>query len=119
MLKSKHVKASKEYKAMKGAFDQLSSSMGKTDVELWTKEAEEADFKRGDYLKIYGIDLKKGMLNSMHIYFQKINLSSDPSQMCSSDPSQMSMRAKLKSQNGSDDSTVNWLCLGLDIEEGE
>ena len=69
MLKSKHVKASKEYKAMKGAFDQLSSSMGKTYVEPWTKEAEKADFKRGDYLKIYGIDLKKGMLNSMHIYF--------------------------------------------------
>jgi hypothetical protein len=64
MLKSKHVKAIKEYKAMKEAFDQLSSSssIDKTDLEQWTNEAEEADFLRDDSLKIYGINLEKGMV---------------------------------------------------------
>jgi hypothetical protein len=111
MLKSKHVKAVKEGKAMKETFDQLSSSIDKKNVVHWIKEAETADFQRGDYLKIYGINLEKGIVNSMHFYLQKFDLSSDTSQM--------SMRTKLKSRKESDDSTVNWLCLGLDIEEGE
>jgi hypothetical protein len=66
MLKSKHVKAIKGFKAMKEAFDQLSSSINQADLEQWTKEAEEADFKREDSLKIYGINLEKGMVYSIH-----------------------------------------------------
>ena len=111
MLKSKHVKAIKEYKAMKEAFCRLSSSMSKTDLEQWDKEADEADFHRGDNLKIYGINLEMGMFNSMLHSFPDINSGSDPSQI--------SMRTKLKSQKEPEDSTVNWLLLGLEIEEGQ
>lgn len=110
MLKTKHVKAVKEYKAMKDVFDQLSKSMSKNDINQWNKEAEKADFLRGDNLKIYGIDTEKGMGNLIYLGYRKFS-------KVYLDPSQISIKTKLKSKKTSEDSMVNWLCLGLDIEE--
>ena len=70
MLKTKHAKAEKEYKTMKDVFDQLSKSMSQNDIDQWSKEAEKADFLRGDNLKIYGIDTEKGMSNLIYLGYR-------------------------------------------------
>ena len=60
MLMSKYHKAKKGYKEMNDAFIQLSGPVSEENRRQWTKDAEKANFERGDSLKIYQLNITKG-----------------------------------------------------------
>jgi hypothetical protein len=45
---------------MKGPFNELSSALDAGKLDLWTKEAENADNERGEALDIYSLQMDKG-----------------------------------------------------------
>ena len=73
MLLSKYARAKKEHDTMKVAFDNLSKSVSKTLQDKWANAVENAHFEGGEALKIYGIDLKKGMYKFTHFLLSEIS----------------------------------------------
>jgi hypothetical protein len=45
---------------MEGPFEELSSSLDPSKLELWTKDAEKADNERGEALDTYNLQMDKG-----------------------------------------------------------
>jgi hypothetical protein len=70
----KHGKAHKEEKASHDVFDQLDSSIDPARRKAWTKQEELAMTHRGKYLRIYQVDVKKGMRMLSNVAFWKLKL---------------------------------------------
>ena len=62
MLSNKLKKARDGFETMTKAFEDLSSSLDKKDMEKWTKEEGKALEKGGKALCIYDLNLPKGLL---------------------------------------------------------
>jgi hypothetical protein len=72
-LTKKHHKALKEEHHTKVVFQELDSLIDKPTREEWSRQESLAITKRGDYLKIYDVQIHKGCL-SMNIFLLRLIL---------------------------------------------
>jgi hypothetical protein len=64
--------AFKEVESMKVPFEELSSSVNQDQLKLWMKEAEKADYERGEALDVYNLRMDKGLFS--HSFFKVLLL---------------------------------------------
>ena len=71
-ITKKHSKACKEEKKSRNVFDELDSSINPARRQAWTKQEELAMTHRGKHLRIYQVDVKKGMRMMLNVAFYKL-----------------------------------------------
>jgi hypothetical protein len=102
---------------MEGPFEELSSSLDPSKLELWTKDAEKADNERGEALDVYNLQMDKGCP-----FFLYQSTPADHSPISFIAPTLAEMRLNLldaKMPTSGIQGSVTWLIEGISIEDAQ
>jgi len=102
---------------MEGPFEELSSSLDPSKLELWTKDAERADNERGEALDAYNLQMDKGC---PFLFFQSTPADHSPISFIA--PTLAEMRLNLldaRTPTFGIQGSVTWLIEGISIEDAQ